>query len=128
MPDHGEAPTRFGCERCWPDNAELVWRARGGLAHGTPIVDDMHFIVAMLACEDCQQQFLSIMTETIDWDDGETAPSSVAPMARALACRATTWSRQSISRAIMLPLPAVAMAVVGEGYAMDRGFAQLGCA
>jgi len=63
--------TRFGCERCWPDDADEAWEARSHLAQHEAIVDDSHFIVRLLACDKCGQKFLSIMTETIDWADGD---------------------------------------------------------
>jgi hypothetical protein len=62
---------RFGCEECWPDVAEQAWAARGRLKSLDFIVDDTHLLVRFLACEGCGQKFLSIMTETIDWADGD---------------------------------------------------------
>jgi hypothetical protein len=62
---------RWGCERCWPDSAEAAWEARSHLKRLEFIVDDTHLIVSLLACEGCGQKFLSIMTETIDWVDGD---------------------------------------------------------
>ena len=61
----------FGCEKCWPDDAEAAWKARSHLAQHEAIVDDSHFIVRFLACEGCGQRFLSTFAETIDWDDGD---------------------------------------------------------
>jgi len=60
-----------GCDRCWPDIAEAAWDARSHLKRLEFIVDDTHLIVSLLACEACGQKFLSIMTETIDWVDGD---------------------------------------------------------
>lgn len=65
------AMERFGCERCWPEFAEAAWDARSHLKPLEFIVDDTHLIVRLLACEGCVQKFLSIMTETIDWVDGD---------------------------------------------------------
>lgn len=71
MTDPREGAARFGCERCWPDDAEQSWTARSDLARSAFIVDDSHLIVTILVCEQCRQRFLAIMTETIDWDDGD---------------------------------------------------------
>ena len=62
---------RLGCDRCWPDIAEAAWDARSRLKGLEVIVDDPHLIIRLLACEGCGQKFLSIMTETIDWADGD---------------------------------------------------------
>lgn len=62
---------RCGCEKCWPDDAAAAWDARGQLKGLETIIDDAHLIVRRLACEACGQTFVSIMTETIDWVDGE---------------------------------------------------------
>jgi hypothetical protein len=61
----------FGCKRCWPDTAEAAEDARSRLKGLEFIVDDTHLIVRLLTCEECGQKFLSIMTETIDWADGD---------------------------------------------------------
>lgn len=62
---------RFGCERCWPPSADDAWAARAGLARNTDLVDDSHFIVALLACPSCGQQFVSAFVEEIDWVGGD---------------------------------------------------------
>jgi tRNA-Thr(GGU) m(6)t(6)A37 methyltransferase TsaA len=61
----------FGCASCWPDDADAAWKARQGHDYEQYIVDDSHFIVRTMACSACGQRFLSVMTETIDWDDGD---------------------------------------------------------
>jgi hypothetical protein len=61
----------FGCASCWPGDAEVAWKARQGHDYEHYIVDDSHFIVRTMACTACGQRFLSVMTETIDWDDGD---------------------------------------------------------
>lgn len=71
MTDHNEGAARFGCARCWPEDAEQAWTARSGLTLAGYIVDESHLIVTILTCKGCRQQFLSIMTETIDWVDGD---------------------------------------------------------
>lgn len=63
--------TRFGCAECWPQGAEPAWEARRRLAGDASIVNDTHFIVRIVACTGCGQRFLSMMTEMIDWDDGD---------------------------------------------------------
>jgi hypothetical protein len=34
------------------------------------LIDESHFIVAILACPRCGQQYVSVFTELIDWADG----------------------------------------------------------
>ena len=60
----------FGCDFCWPADASAAWAARGGLTRLKELIDESHFIVALLACPRCAQQYVSIFTEMIDWADG----------------------------------------------------------
>jgi hypothetical protein len=61
----------FGCGRCWPSSAEAAWEARKGLAQVAELIDESHFHVMILACPSCAQRFVSIFTESIDWQDGD---------------------------------------------------------
>ena len=60
----------FGCDLCWPADAGAAWAARVGLTRLKELIDESHFIVALLACPRCAQRHLSIFTELIDWEDG----------------------------------------------------------
>jgi hypothetical protein len=60
----------FGCDRCWPADARAAWGARDGLTRLKELIDESHFIVAILVCPGCDQQYVSIFTEMIDWADG----------------------------------------------------------
>jgi hypothetical protein len=65
-------PSReVGCSRCWPTSAKAAWEARAGLRRLEELIDESHFHVMILACGDCEQRYVSIFTETIDWEDGE---------------------------------------------------------
>ena len=59
-----------GCADCWPESADDAWRAREFLDRDD-LIDESHFIVALLRCPECGQAFLSVFTETIDWQDGD---------------------------------------------------------
>jgi hypothetical protein len=61
----------FGCGRCWPLTANAAWDAREGLTHVAELIDESHFHVMILACPFCAQRFVSIFTESIDWQDGD---------------------------------------------------------
>ena len=61
----------FGCQRCWPADARAAWEARAGLTRLKELIDESHFIVATLVCPSCDQRYVSIFTELIDWQDGE---------------------------------------------------------
>jgi hypothetical protein len=54
-----------------PSEAEAAWTSRLKLEQEVQIVDESHFRVAVLKCRHCSQQFLSVFTETIDWEAGE---------------------------------------------------------
>lgn len=61
----------FGCSRCWPSSAEDAWAAKGGSSIEAFLIDESHYIVSIWICPTCSQRFLSVTTETIDWEDGE---------------------------------------------------------
>ncbi len=70
MVDDG-AKRDFGCKHCWPSAAEAAWEARGTLTHVQELIDESHSHVMILACPRCTQRFVSVFTETIDWQDGD---------------------------------------------------------
>lgn len=61
----------FGCERCWPSEADAAWEARRALTHAQELIVESHFHVQILACARCAQRFVSVFTEMIDWKDGD---------------------------------------------------------
>lgn len=61
----------FGCLRCWPASAEEAWAAKKSSSIDSILVDEPHYIVSICMCPTCTQRFLSVTTETIDWEDGE---------------------------------------------------------
>jgi hypothetical protein len=99
MVDNGPKPD-FGCERCWPPTADAAWAARRALAGGQELIDESHFHVMILACPRCTQRFVSVFTETIDWQDGDdpqywtllpvTEPEAVALAQQRKSLTATT--------------------------------------
>ncbi|HEX8281934.1 MAG TPA: hypothetical protein VF588_01045 [Pyrinomonadaceae bacterium] len=60
----------FGCGLCWPADAHAAWAARDGLTRLKELIDESHFIVAILVCPRCDQRYVSIFTEMIDWGGG----------------------------------------------------------
>lgn len=61
----------FGCQLCWPPAAKAAWEARDGLTRLKELIDESHFILAILVCPRCDQRYVSIFTEMIDWEGGE---------------------------------------------------------
>ncbi len=61
----------FGCGRCCPPSADAAWEARRSLTHVVKLIDDLHFHVMILACPGCNQRFLSVFTEMVDWAEGD---------------------------------------------------------
>lgn len=61
----------FGCENCWPASPDAAWEARSSLVLEADLIDESHYHVMILACGSCTQRFVSVFTETIDWEDGE---------------------------------------------------------
>ncbi|HEX8500193.1 MAG TPA: hypothetical protein VF659_06330 [Pyrinomonadaceae bacterium] len=76
----------FGCNLCWPADAGAAWGARGGLTRLRELIDESHFIVAILACPGCGQQYVSVFTEMIDWVGGNDPQYwTLLPLTRAEA-------------------------------------------
>lgn len=65
-----EATSDFGCSRCWPDTPEAAWAARLEHERVAHLIAESHFVVSILRCLACDQHFVSIFTETIDWEGG----------------------------------------------------------
>jgi hypothetical protein len=63
----------FGCARCCGDEPRTAWEATKNLEHVRTLVDDSHFIVQVLRCKLCRQQFLWVTTEIVDWAGGDDA-------------------------------------------------------
>ncbi len=63
--------TLEGCPRCWPAEAEAAWECRKSLARVNELIDESHFMVALLACPECSQHFISVFVEDVDWVDGD---------------------------------------------------------
>ncbi len=61
----------FGCERCWPSTSDAAWEARRTLTRESDLIDDLHFRVMILMCPHCNQRFVSVFTEMVDWVDSD---------------------------------------------------------
>ncbi len=61
----------FGCSTCWPKEADQAWRAFTSMETEVELVNESHFMMTIRSCKKCSQQFLTLFTETIDWEKGE---------------------------------------------------------
>jgi hypothetical protein len=66
-----EPKQNSGCERCWPSNADAAWEASRALTFVQHLISESHFIVSIRACACCNQRFISVFTEMIDWEGGD---------------------------------------------------------
>lgn len=64
----------FGCAQCYGEDAKTVleWCTKN-LKTVKRIVTDSHFGVSVRACPTCEQQFIAIFTEFVDWQGGDDA-------------------------------------------------------
>jgi hypothetical protein len=62
-------PDGFGCAQC--HGTEPVRPAE--LKRDQSLVSDSHFSVTLLWCQACDQRFVSIFTEFVDWNGGDDA-------------------------------------------------------
>ena len=96
-------PTEFGCERCWPDSPEAASQASHDRRRLCKLIDESHFQVSLLQCPHCDQQFIYIFTETIDWRDGDDpACRTTTPITQAeaagLSAKGESLTEQDIER------------------------------
>lgn len=75
MANNEKYQVEFGCNDCWPMDPDSAWKARSKLVREAELIDESHFHVMILACNQCAQRFVSVFTETIDWEDGEDPQS-----------------------------------------------------
>ena len=61
----------FGCEICNSESAEDAWKAFVDSKVLESIIDESHFSIRLRVCSHCEQRYLSVFTETIDWIDGQ---------------------------------------------------------
>jgi hypothetical protein len=91
----------FGCPACWPPAAENAWQARALLARTHELIDDSHFIVALLACPSCGQQFVSVFVEEVDWAGGDDPQAwTVLPVSDAEARELSRTAEASLPAAL----------------------------
>ncbi len=64
-------PGDFGCDKCWPLDANAAWAACRSMPTASEIISESHFSVRLRICASCGQGFLTVFTETIDWSGGE---------------------------------------------------------
>jgi hypothetical protein len=64
------ATDHFGCDHCWPVEAEAAWSATCKLMRDTELIDESHFHILIVKCNQCAQRFISVFTEMIDWENG----------------------------------------------------------
>ncbi len=61
----------FGCAQCWPDSADAAWPMMQKTERGDDICDESHLHIMLSICGTCQQHFLWVFTEKIDWAAGD---------------------------------------------------------
>ncbi len=59
----------FGCPQCFGPDPEAAWQHK--LKPRSELIDESHFGVTLGCCPACNQTFVSIFTEFVDWIDGD---------------------------------------------------------
>lgn len=71
----------YGCERCFPEDAEQAATCWYKAATIAELVAESHFSIKIRRCAECRQQFITVFAELIDWDNGEDPQEcSVVPI------------------------------------------------
>ena len=95
----------IGCDQCFPPSAEAAWEARNRLRLVSDLVDDFHYHVMVLACAGCGQRFVSVFTETVDWQDGDDPQYWQLLPIDAAECEALVASGGAVEEASLNALP-----------------------
>ena len=96
------APKEIGCTRCYGDDPAETWAYYAqGLIVDEDLRDDSHFVVQLRRCATCSQRFVWILTEFVDWQEGDDAQyRTVVPVtgdeARRIAKRGDDLDRELI--------------------------------
>jgi hypothetical protein len=61
---------KIGCATCFGDDATSAVAHLRSLPRDVCIVEESHFMVRVIACGLCEQQFASVFCERIDWTGG----------------------------------------------------------
>jgi hypothetical protein len=67
---------KFGCDKCYDEDPDAAWRHHGvgnGVERIAELVDRNHFIISIRQCRVCQQFYVSVFTEFVDWQGGDDA-------------------------------------------------------
>ncbi len=64
-------PESFGCARCYGKDADAAWTFLSDSQWRHRLVDKSHFDISIRPCPDCDQNYVWIFTEFIDWADGD---------------------------------------------------------
>jgi hypothetical protein len=69
---HNRPMSRFGCERCYPEEAPTNWRNHvAGFEHASSFASESHLEISIWRCRHCSQPFVYVWMEFIDWDGGD---------------------------------------------------------
>jgi hypothetical protein len=73
-PRVADLPARFGCARCYGEDAHAAWgHYTEHLEIRHMVVDEPHFIVQVRRCTACSQPFVWVLQEHVDWVAGNDA-------------------------------------------------------
>ena len=83
--------SEFGCDECWSSEASDAWKAVTSIPIEVYLIDESHYIVSVRACPSCSQRYLQVMTEIVDWKDGDdTIYRTIIPIDDAERAKLTT--------------------------------------
>ena len=68
---------RFGCEKCWPESAEDAYSSTMDFDFEASLIHESHFWVHIGRCCECNQRFVRVFTELIDWEGGDDSMRDV---------------------------------------------------
>jgi hypothetical protein len=62
----------FGCAACYGEDADATWHHyHDGLPVTEQLILESHFVVGLRRCAACEQPFVWVFTEYVDWQGGE---------------------------------------------------------
>lgn len=106
MNDSASQHPQYGCQQCFPEDLQTASETFYKVTTIVELEQESHFSIKIRQCDSCDQRFLSVFAETIDWDDGEDPQVwSVMPLLEIEAARLTKAHADGNLMEALLRLP-----------------------
>lgn len=99
-----------GCSKCYDKDPVRAWDLFKNTVTLESLINESHFSIRIRQCRACDQKYLAVFTETIDWQDGQdpqlwsivpVAPDEIAVLINAGSDDSDVSLVRSVENAVM---------------------------